>query len=151
MTVTTSEHPMPADEWVGLPAAGEFLGLHRATVNEMVRQRRIPARREGAHWLIRRDDLLAFKQNYRRPRNAPRRHIRRDSLPETAADVAVRLADWGDATVPELAEVLNVHHGNIRKNLSILQTRALAEPTPSGSWRLTPAGYRRVALAGVCG
>jgi excisionase family DNA binding protein len=150
--IPISQHATPATEdRVGLPAAARYLGLHRATVNEMVREGRIPADRDGAHWFIRRDDLVAFKNSYQRPQNAPRRRPKSQALSDTAMEIVVRLGDWKDATVAELAEVVGVHDGNVRKNLSILQARGLAVSDENGSWGLTVAGRRLVSIAAVSG
>src|ERR1700704_1040636 len=99
---------------VSLPEAARRLQLHRATLNDMVQSERIPACRIGPHWYIAEADLAAFAATYTRPRNAPRRVTR---TPQPAAEILDRLADWGDGTVAELAVVIDMHAGNIRKHL----------------------------------
>lgn len=127
---------------VGLPEAADRLGVHRATVNDMVKEGRLPAERDGAHWLIRRDDLELFAAAYVRPRNAPpqRKH---GGLLETTQEVLDWLADFGEATVAELDQVVDLHEGNIRKHLRILEAKDLAVRGPDGMWRLTAAGVAK--------
>ena len=86
------------DEQVGLPAVAERLGVHRATVNDMVRDGRLPAHRDGAHWVVRRSDLESFAADYVRPANAPNR--RETSVPATWPDIELLLADFESDTEP---------------------------------------------------
>ena len=122
-----------AHELVGLPEAAHRLGLHRATVNDMVQAGRIPALRVGPHWFIVRQDLEAFAATYQRPRNAPRRIPRR---PQVSPEILERLEEWGDATVAELAAVIDMHEGNIRKHLCIAEAQGLAVRDEYSRWRL---------------
>lgn len=126
---------------MGLPGAAERLGLHRATVNEMVQSGRLPATRVGAHWFITRADLEAFAASYQRPRNAPRRIPRK---PLVAPEILLTLVEWDDATVAELAVVIDMHEGNIRKHLCLAEADGLAQRDDFGRWSLTPAGRTRV-------
>lgn len=129
------------EQLVSLPEAGARLGLHRATVNDMVQAGRIPARRVGPHWFIEKADLERFAATYQRPRNAPKRLPRQ---PEVASEILARLAEWDEATVPELAMVVDMHEGNIRKHLCIAEAQGLAERDEFSRWRLTPAGRAQV-------
>lgn len=122
---------------VGLPKAAERLGLHRATVNDMVRDGRIPARRIGAHWFIDVDDLERFASSYERPRNAPRRLPRKV---QPAPEILAVLSDWGSATVSELGVVVEMHQGNIRKHLCIAEAQGLVQRDEYSRWTLTSAG-----------
>jgi len=122
------------DAVVGLPEAGERLGLHRATVNDMVQDGRIPARRVGAHWYIEADDLERFASTYERPRNAPRR-LPRPVQP--SSEILTLLGEWGSATVPELHAVVDMHEGNIRKHLRIAEAQGLVERDEYSRWSLT--------------
>jgi excisionase family DNA binding protein len=124
---------------VGLPQAAERLGLHRATVNDMVQDGRIAARRIGAHWFIRADDLERFASRYQRPRNSPRR-LPRSVQPST--EILALVADWGTATVAELHQVIEMHEGNIRKHLCIAEAQGLATRDEFSRWRVTAAGRR---------
>lgn len=124
---------------VNLPEAADRLGLHRATVNDMIHSGRIPATRVGPHWFIAESDLEAFAAEYTRPRNAPRRPARQV---QPSAEVLTRLADWGDATVKELAVVIDMHDGNIRKHLCIAEAQGLAKRDEYSRWSLTEAGVR---------
>jgi excisionase family DNA binding protein len=126
---------------VGLPEAAERLGLHRATVNDMVKDGRIPAQRVGAHWFIESQDLERFSHSYHRPRNSPRRSAR---AVQPSEEVLSRVDDWGTATVAELNEVLDLHEGNIRKHLCIAEAQGFACRDEYSRWSLTNAGKHRM-------
>ena len=119
---------------VGLPEAAARLGLHRATVNDMVHSGRIVATRIGSHWYIAERDLRLFAASYVRPRNAPRRPQR---LPVIAPEITDRLRDWGDATVAQLAVVVDMHEGNIRKHPCLAEAQGLVYRDEYGRWSLT--------------
>src|SRR4051812_5746599 len=125
-----------ADEVVGLTEAAAVIGVHRATVNDMVLSRRLRARRRRGRWVVDRQELERFAGTYQRPANAPEPRDPSE-LSETAVHLLSLLVDWGDATVAELTEVIRVHDGNVRKQLRILMARELAEREDSGSWRAT--------------
>lgn len=127
---------------VGLPQAAERLGLHRATVNDMVQDGRIPARRVGAHWYIEAADLEQFAATYERPKNAPRRLPR---AVRPSPQLLALLAEWGRATVPELVEVVDMHEGNIRKHLCIAESQSLVQRDEYSQWSLTDSGYAALA------
>lgn len=129
--MATRSRPVP----IGLPEAARRLGLHRATVNDMVQSGRIPAERVGAHWYIAEPDLDRFAAAYERPRNAGRRPA---PALLVSAEILDRLADWGEASVQELAAVVDLHEGNIRKHLCIAEAKGLAQRDGSGRWSLTP-------------
>lgn len=122
---------------LSLPEAARRLGLHRATVNEMVQDGRIPAERNGPHWYVDEVDLDAFAATYTRPPGSPRRRV---GAVEPSGDLLARLADWEEASVRELAAVINMHEGNIRKHLCIAEAQGLAERDEYAQWRLTAAG-----------
>jgi excisionase family DNA binding protein len=124
-----------AEATVGLPEAAELLGVHRATVNDMVRKERLPAHREGAHWRIDRRALEEFAATYVKPANAPATRDR--GLPSSAPDLEALLADWGHASAGELALVLVLHEGNVRKHLRLLDAAGRVRRRPDGEWELT--------------
>ncbi|HMR94826.1 MAG TPA: helix-turn-helix domain-containing protein [Microthrixaceae bacterium] len=126
-------------EGVRLPEAARRLGVHRATVNDMVRSERLPAVRDGAEWVIDRAVFEAFAAAYERPKNAPPRQ-KRGELLATTESVLTWLRAIGPATVAELDQVVDLHEGNIRKHLLILEARSLAHRDRDGSWSLTEAG-----------
>ena len=122
-------------ELVGLPEAADRLGLHRATLNAMVHNERIPATRYGPHWYIRRPDLEDFASRYRRPANSPIRRRKTDEPPPAQAAIMAMLDEWDEATSEELAAVIGLHVGNIRKHLRLLEAKGLAIRTIDGVWR----------------
>lgn len=128
-------------ELIGLPQAAEILGLHRASVNEMVNAGRIPGYRLGAHWFVKRSDIERFAHDYRRPKNAPRRQSR--SWGESwKAEIVRWLKHWDTATSDELGRVIDLHIGNIRKYLVLLEKDSMIDRDEHGYWRLTASGAR---------
>ena len=125
---------------VGLPEVARHLGVSSKTVRELVRLRRLPARRLGQLWYVDRDVLEEFAQTYqpRRPKPAQRRTTNTDSRER----VARLLAEWQSATADELAVGIGLHPGNVRKHLVILASAGVAERDHEGLWRLTAAGMR---------
>jgi predicted ArsR family transcriptional regulator len=49
------------------------------------------------------------------------------------------LRDWGSASAEELARVLAIHPGNVRKYLAILSAEGRAQRRSDGQWVLTTA------------
>ena len=122
------------DHEVGLPAVAERLGVHRATVNDMVRSGRLPAHRSGAHWMVWPSDLEAFAATYVRPSNAPSR--RPAALPETWPEIQKLLMEFESASAGELAPFLLLHEGNVRKHLRLLEVAGVVRRGADGQWRL---------------
>ncbi len=125
---------------VGLPDAARQLGVSSKTVRELVRQRRLPARRLGQLWYVERQVLEEFADTYkpRRPRPAQRRTANSESRER----VARLLAEWQEATAEELAIGIGLHPGNVRKHLVILASAGVVDRDDEGLWRLTAAGRR---------
>ena len=126
------------DDCVGLPEVAERLGVHRATVNDMVRDGRLPATRDGAHWLVRRVDLDEFASTYVRPSNAPT--PRASTLPTTAPKISELLTEFGSASALELTPLLEIHEGNVRKHLRLMEAAGLVASGRDGQWHLTARG-----------
>ncbi|HWJ62808.1 MAG TPA: helix-turn-helix domain-containing protein [Acidimicrobiales bacterium] len=122
------------DEELGLPAVADRLGVHRATVNDMVRDGRLAAHRNGAHWMVLRSDLDAFAASYVRPVNAPSR--RETSIPSTWPAIRALLVDFGSASPGELAPLLELHEGNVRKHLRLLEVCGRVRRASDGQWVL---------------
>ncbi|MGH9126789.1 MAG: helix-turn-helix domain-containing protein [Acidimicrobiales bacterium] len=123
------------DEMIGLPEVAMILGVHRATVNDMVRSRRLKARRRGAHWFVRPDDLAEFKAMYVRPSNAPAPRLG-PCLPASAPRILELLSEFESASAVELAHLIGLHEGNIRKHLRLLQADGLVHRLEDGQWSL---------------
>jgi excisionase family DNA binding protein len=125
---------------VGLPEAAQHLGVSSKTVRELVRLRRLPARRLGQLWYVERDLLEEFARTYqpRRPKPVQRRTSNTDSR----GRVARLLAEWQSATADELAVGIGLHPGNVPKHLVILASAGVTERDDEGLWRLTAAGRR---------
>jgi len=105
----------------------------------MVRLGRLPARRIGPHWYIEEAVLEEFASSYQRPRHRTRR---KPPTSESREKVARLLAEWQEATADELAVGIDLHPGNVRKHLVILEAAGVADRDDEGFWRLTQAGRR---------
>ena len=134
---------------VGLPEVAEVLGVHRATVNDMVRCKRLRAERRGAHWMVKKSDLDEFASSYVRPPNAPNR--RSSALPPAAAAILAFISDFGAASAGELAPLLELHEGNVRKHLRLMEVAGLVMRQADGQWHLTDKaeGTQSVSSASV--
>jgi len=130
----------PPERLIGLPEVASRLGLHRATVNAMVQDGRLPAERIGPHWFIKQSVADRFADNYVRPKNAPRHRTTPQAGTEWQARLLRLLSDWHDATVAELATAIELHPGNIRKYLCLLEAEGWVRRDEYGSWVLTEAG-----------
>lgn len=110
--------------------------MHRATVNDLVRCGRLPAERHGAHWRIDRGVFEEFAAKYVKPANAPARRPR--GLPASAPALLEFLAEFDSASAAELAPLLELHEGNVRKHLRLLEHAGLVRLRPDGEWELQP-------------
>jgi excisionase family DNA binding protein len=135
MLIMTAELD-PVRKYVSLPEAAAVLGVHRATVNDMVLSRRLRARMRRGRWYVDQTDLEAFAATYERPSNAPPR--RPDNLSPGGKEVLELIREFGEATVSELNEIVQLHEGNIRKQLRILMARGLVERSDDGRWTPCP-------------
>jgi excisionase family DNA binding protein len=129
------------ERFLGLPEAAKRLGLHRATVNEMVVDGRLNGERIGPHWFVKESVLNRFASSYERPKNAPKRGATEAGV-MWQHTILEKLAEWHDAGVQELSEVIDLHPGNIRKYLCLLEVRDLAQRDEGGMWSLTAEGQR---------
>jgi excisionase family DNA binding protein len=61
---------MDMDDLPGVPDAARELGISPARVRDFIREQRLPARKIGDHWIIRREDLalVAHRRTGRPPR-----------------------------------------------------------------------------------
>jgi excisionase family DNA binding protein len=133
-----SAMPLDCDRYAGLPEVAERLGVHRATVNDMVRSNRLPAIRLGARWLVDRDDLIRFAETYTRPLNAPDRKPP-VTIPPTTPQILALLEEFESASAAELAPLLHLHEGNVRKHLRLLEAVGVVARRPDGEWEISEA------------
>lgn len=130
------------EDLVSLPNAAAQLKLHRATVNDMVNDGRLRGYRIGPHWYVRKSDLVRLQATYKRPKNSPRRRSGDWGFHWTNEILRWLLA-WNSATSSELARVIDLHIGNVRKYLAFCEQDQLAERDDYGQWRLTHRGRER--------
>jgi excisionase family DNA binding protein len=126
-------------DMISLPEVARVLGVHRATVNDMVLQRKLRARRRLGQWYVPREEMLQFAATYKRPSNAP---VPRDErlVSESGWEILSLLVEWGDATTAELDRIVGLHIGNIRKQLNLLAASHLAERSSENTWSPTAEG-----------
>lgn len=115
----------------------DALGITRAAANFMVHDGRLSATRCGARWYVCDVVLTQFRAAYRPAPSAGRKLGPRAGQPEMVHVVHGLLADWGEARVDELSEVVGRHPGNVRKYLAILERRGLAQKTSNCTWEAT--------------
>ena len=118
----------------GLQGVADTLGITRAAVNFMVQDGRLQATRCGARWYVCKDVLERFRVSYQPAPSAGRKLGPRAGQPEMVHVVYGLLADWGEARVDELSEVVGRDPGNVRKYLAILQQRGLVRKTSTCTW-----------------
>ena len=123
-----------------LPEVARELGLHRATVNEMVLRGRLQAKRVGAHWFVDREVFQAFALAYQKPKHATLHYGFANAVESTLAAVLEPLVDFGGATAAELDELVDLHIGNIRKYLCIAEARGFAVRADNGQWSISTTG-----------
>lgn len=129
-----------SDRLVGLPEAAHAIGVHRATLNEMVRDGRVRAERVGAHWFLSVEEFERLKATYVRPKNSPRRREGLAAAERWGREILRLLDEWGEGTSAELSKVLALHPGNVRKYLALLEADDLAERDDEGVWRPVTRG-----------
>lgn len=72
LTQGVVKQPPTPEEWLTMTQVAEALGMHRTAVYKTVRQGRLPARRIGSTWLVRRCDLKTYRAATRHARGRPR-------------------------------------------------------------------------------
>jgi excisionase family DNA binding protein len=134
--------PELLEDLLSLPDAAQVLGLHRATVNNMVLCGRLKGYRLGPHWYLRRSEVELFRSGYDRPKTSPRR-VAREVKAYWTNELLRWLLHWHDATSAELKTVVDLHIGNIRKYLALAEHDGLVTRDDCGRWALTIEGDAR--------
>jgi DNA-binding MarR family transcriptional regulator len=126
---------------LGLNDAARQLGVERATLTRLVRNGSLPGLRLADRWYVEARDLADFASSYK-----PRRRTRAAEKTSAAqAKIAATLADWQEATANELAVAVELHPGNVRKHLLLLQQAGKVQRDEEGLWSLTAAGWHSCA------
>ncbi len=118
----------------------QLLGITRISVHSMVTEGRLPAQRIDGHWCIAQSDVEAY-----RPRLPPTAGTKRvGPISDSARRMLVLLEQWGSSKADELAVVVDLHPGNVRKGLAIAEK--LGYVTREGhEWLLTDTGRQWLA------
>ena len=120
--------PLDDQDWLTTTEAAALIGRTQSAVRAAINNQALPGfRRDGRNY-VRRADLLAWDQRTRR--------AKRHCVP-AYEHTAQLLREYQSATTPELAELSQLHPGNIRKHLAILATQGRVECRPDGQWVLT--------------
>ena len=118
-----------ADELLSTTQAAQLVQRAQGTVRAAIVRGKLPAikNRSDATWRVRRDELLAWdKQTSRCTANRPH-----------PWELVVELLEaFGSASSAELAPLLGIDPGNVRKHLAILATQGRARRRPDGQWVL---------------
>ena len=109
--------------------AGELVGRSEAAVRSALCRGVLPGERGRDFWLVRAADVVAWA------RHTPPGHGRRLARPRTE-EVFQLLTEWGSASAEEIATVMSLHVGNVRKFLAILAAEGRAERRDNGQWVL---------------
>jgi hypothetical protein len=109
--------------------AGELVGRSEAAIRSALCRGVLPGERGRDFWLVRAGDVIAWA------RHTPPGHGRRLARPRTE-EVIQLLTEWGSATAEEMATVMSLHVGNVRKFLAILAAEGRAERRDDGQWVL---------------
>lgn len=121
--------------------AARILGLHPAYVRTITKQGKIPAQRIDGQWQLALNDVVAYRRQLKPT-------LRSRTSNRLLAPSAVRslqlLQEWGSAEAEQLALVIEVHPGNIRKGLAIAEKLGFAARTGT-DWSLTEDGRRWLA------
>ena len=125
------------------PQVGALLGIDQRTVRDYIRTNKLPAIRIDGHWFISESDLQTFRSTYC-PSSRKKRDTRRFNLRQVDLDTLSTLAQWDDGTAEELALALQLHPGNARKHLCILEAQEfvvrVAKRDSATVWRVTAKG-----------
>ncbi len=70
------------DDLLTVTQAAAALDMHRAAIHRAIYDERLPARRIGSMWLIRRADVERYRATPRHPGGRPKRRGGPETLPE---------------------------------------------------------------------
>lgn len=115
--------------------AARILGVHPSYVRHLSSSGKLHAERIDGQWQLDLGTVLAYRHQLN-PRHG---QVRRRLFPPSSVRSLQLLNEWGTAQPEELALVVDIHAGNVRKGLAIAEKLGLV--TRAGSnWSLTDAG-----------
>lgn len=120
---------------LGTTDVARRLGVKRATVTELVARGSLPALRLADRWYVEASDLDAFAKTY-----TPRKRTANSRNARNRQAVMQTLADWHEATAAEIAQAVELHPGNVRKHLVLMEKAGLTARVGEGLWTLTAEG-----------
>jgi excisionase family DNA binding protein len=134
------EDPFMEERLLSTVEAARLLGVTRVSVHSSVIEGRLPAQRIDGRWYINQTDVEAYRP--RLPSTAGTKRV--GPLNDSARRLLALLGEWGSSKADELAVVVELHPGNVRKGLAIAEK--LGYVTREGhEWLLTDAGRQWLA------
>jgi DNA-binding MarR family transcriptional regulator len=129
------------EKWVGTVQMAALVGLSPDFVRLLARSGAIPSRRtEQGHYQLH----IATRDSIRDNNKTNRPNRTRKSLPVSGYKALDLLNSWGRSTANELAEVIGIHPGNVRKALAIAHTRGWTSRVDNQNWEITDQGREQL-------
>jgi len=125
---------------------GRELGVDRTVVSSLLRSGSLPGVLLTDRWYVEAGDLEEFARTYERPRRPSRKGTdqRTQRSEQSRRAIVATLADWNEATPAEIAQVIELHPGNVRKYLVLMEKAGLTQRVGEGLWALTDEGLASV-------
>ncbi len=116
--------------WISTAEAARLTGRPAVGFRNAIDANRIAAVKDpNGHWLMPVQEALAWHARARRC-NMPNR------TGQGYRQVAALLQEYGSLDSAEVAALLDIHPGNVRKHLAVLAKLGWAERQTNGQWRL---------------
>jgi len=126
-------------EWISTTEAAQRIGVGSVTIRNGIQAAQLPARREGPIWLVDASALDRYRRSLAPQAGRPRKQ---HPITPTGHRAMSMLREWGTGgAAEELALVLEVNAGNVRKGLAIAEKLHLVSREGS-QWSLTTGGQR---------
>ncbi len=133
------------------PQVGALMGIDQGTVRGYIRMNKLPAIRIDGHWFVSESDLQTFRATYN-PNRKPEKK-RPYNLQQADVNTLFTLGKWDDGTAEELGAALDIHPGNARKHLCILEAQKLVarigRRNGNTVWIVTTRGFRHLRSLGL--
>jgi len=128
---------------LGALEAARRLGVGRPTLAKLLASGSLPGVRLDDRWYVDAHDFEEFAKTYKRPSRRPtHKPTGRNDASQRA--IVTTLADWHEATAAEIAQAIELHPGNVRKHLVLMEKAGLTHRVDEGLWVLTDEGLASV-------
>ncbi len=119
--------------------AARQLDVTRRVVVSLLTNGSLPGVLLADRWFVEARDLEEFAKTYK-PRRLPSRNGVDQRTEQSRGAIVATLADWHEATPAEIAQAIELHPGNVRKHLVLMEKAGLTHRLDDGSWVLTDEG-----------